>query len=352
MNHRTAVDVLLVEDSPTDAAIIRDWLGAKRRLYEFAVSWAESLEEAISLLEQRQFDVMLLDLGLHDSRGLETLHTMIAEPSRVPIIVLTGMNDEEVAIEAVYSGAQDFLVKSEYDENLLRRSIRYSIERHRLQQQRDALNRQLLTVLEDEQQRIARELHDEVGQGLVGVNMMTRSLARKLKEESHAEGRKATLISEGIQDTLDSFRNVLGGLSPVAVDEQGLRVALQRLCDGLQLQCEEVDCQFDCEEGLSVSDNNVATNVYRIAQESITNARKHAQPKRLSLRLFYHGGNLVLQVSDDGPGFDTLQHHNAGMGLRILRHRSELIGANLLIESGPTGTLVQCEVPVAHESTA
>ena len=82
-----------------------------------------------------------------------------------PFFVLTGLNDDGVAFRAVQAGAQDFLVKGEFDEKLLRRCVGYSMERHRLENERRALSRELLTILSDEQQRIARELHDEVGTG-------------------------------------------------------------------------------------------------------------------------------------------------------------------------------------------
>lgn len=342
---RPRAKALLVEDSPIDAALFSLWLTNDHPLLEFDVSVATSLEETSVLLQSEQFDVVLLDLCLTDSSGLETLTSIVRERNQIPILVLTGINDDGIALEAVRAGAQDFLVKGEFDEKLLRRSIRYSMERHRLEQDRKSLSRQLLTVLGDEQQRIARELHDEVGQGLSGLNMIARSLVRRLRETGLPEASKAGRISEGIQDTLDSFRRVLTGLSPVNVDAQGLYVALQRLCDTINNDSDDATCTFEGPVDLRVSDNNIATHLYRIAQESLTNARKHARSSRYCVRLRKADSRLVLTVEDDGIGFDPQVCQGRGMGLRILRHRSELIGGTLSINSGPAGTMVRCEVP-------
>lgn len=338
------VRLLLVEDSPSDAALIKAWLTAQRRFYQFTVKLVESLEEAQSALRASSFDVILLDLGLTDSVGLSTLRSM--EGSHTPIIVLTGLDDDTVVMDAVRNGAQDYLLKNAFNEKSLLRSIRYTIERHRLENERRELSRNLLSVLEDEQQRIARELHDEVGQILSGLNMTSRSLTRRLRELGLDESKRASVISEGLQDALDSFRHVLCGLSPVDVDEQGLVVALQRLCDQTQRQSDRIECTFACDEGLSVADNTIATNLYRIGQESLSNARKHANANSIRIELMRHDDLLTLKVIDDGIGFERQQKHDRRMGLRILKHRSELIGGKLSIDTGSTGTTIQCDVPM------
>ena len=273
---------------------------------------------------------------------METVRTFLADYPTLPVIVLTGITDEEMAVEAVNAGAQDFLFKDHLDERLLRRSIRYSIERHRLECEQRRLSAQLLTAIGDEQQRLALELHDEVGQALAGLNMITQSLARNLRLADRVEAEKARLISDSIQDVLDSFRRVLCGLSPVEIDDQGLQVALQRLCENIESA--GVACEFDCESDLSVEDNTMATQLYRIAQESLSNAMRHAKASRIRVKLRRKGNWITLSIIDDGIGFDAHEEVTRGMGLRILRHRSELIGGSLSIESSPSGTTVTCEV--------
>lgn len=125
-----SIRILLVEDNPADARLMREEL---REVGDFAfeLRHVERLSEALDCLSAGSFDVVLLDLSLPDSAGLETLTRLEAAFSAVPILVLTGLNDEGVAIQAVQSGAEDYLVKGQLAGNVLARSIRYAIERKR-----------------------------------------------------------------------------------------------------------------------------------------------------------------------------------------------------------------------------
>ena len=124
------IQVLLVEDSATDALIVEDEL-RHRADTPFSVVHLVRLNEALARLEVEHFDVVLLDLGLPDSRGFETFVRLHDAASEVPIVVLSGQDDEELGIKAVQAGAQDYLVKGRMGEEILPRSIRYAIERQR-----------------------------------------------------------------------------------------------------------------------------------------------------------------------------------------------------------------------------
>jgi PAS domain S-box-containing protein len=158
---------LLVEDNPGDARLIREALAeiAQPRL---RLEWAENLGKALESLAQQQFSVILLDLSLPDSRGMNTVQRIEQAAPNVPMIVLTGLDDEALAIEAVRSGAQDYLVKSEVTGHLLARAIRYAIERHRMQANLFSTRQMLQLVLDHIPQRIFWK--DKDGKYL-GVNM-------------------------------------------------------------------------------------------------------------------------------------------------------------------------------------
>jgi len=132
------VRILLVEDDPDDVWVIRNLLG-DRWDGPFDLVHVELLSAALERCDEDTFDVVLLDLALPDSRGLETFFAMHAGAGEVPIVVLTGYNDETTAVKAVQAGAQDYLVKGQVDDNLLVRSIRYAIERNRRHQAEEAL---------------------------------------------------------------------------------------------------------------------------------------------------------------------------------------------------------------------
>lgn len=124
-----SVQVLLVEDNPGDARLIREMLRDNTDV-KFDIQWVERLTDGLDSLREKPIDIILLDLMLPDSQGIDTFWTMHTESDRIPTIILTGLNDEELAVEALRHGAQDYLLKGDLGSNLLRRSIRYAIERN------------------------------------------------------------------------------------------------------------------------------------------------------------------------------------------------------------------------------
>jgi len=139
---------ILIEDNPTDAKLIQHMLKASqvnepfKDLFE--IKWFDCLSEGLEYIKNSQVDIILLDLSLPDSEGLHTFQQAQREATAIPIIVLTGLDDEKVAIDAVHAGAQDYLIKSEVDRNLLFRSMRYAIERKRVEEEKEKMIHLLL----------------------------------------------------------------------------------------------------------------------------------------------------------------------------------------------------------------
>ena len=139
--------LLIVEDNPADVLLIEEQLSeAPRNHYDIAV--AETLAEAIERLKTSDIDVVLLDLSLPDSSGLDTVRTLITKYPGVVIIVLTGLQDEQVALQTVRYGAQDFIEKKQITSSLLHRSISYSMERKKASQEKERLLGDLSKILE------------------------------------------------------------------------------------------------------------------------------------------------------------------------------------------------------------
>src|SRR6185503_17982306 len=123
--------LLVVEDNPSDVALIRDKLGRARGADPFEIESVGGLAPALQRLKGRGVDVVLLDLGLPDCGGIEGVTRIGAEAPGVPVVVLTGLDDDAVGLRAVQQGAQDYLVKDRVDGPLLDRSLRYAVERKR-----------------------------------------------------------------------------------------------------------------------------------------------------------------------------------------------------------------------------
>ena len=161
----TAIHVLLIEDNPDDAFLIQEMLdeaGGKSR--RFVVTHTERLVTGMERLARNRIDVVLLDLGLPDSQGLETFATAHARAPSVPIVVLSGLDDEALALEAVEQGAQDYLVKGQVEGRSLLRALRYAIERQRaeeaLQQHAEQLEERVAErtkALEEAHERLVRQ---------------------------------------------------------------------------------------------------------------------------------------------------------------------------------------------------
>lgn len=127
------IHALLIEDSATDAIIVEEGLRRHPRRGAYLVTRATSLSEGLERLAHEPFDLVLLDLNLPDTTGLESIERLKDWTREVPIVVLSGVDDEDAAIRAVQLGAQDYLVKSRLQSDWLERSTRYAVERHRLQ---------------------------------------------------------------------------------------------------------------------------------------------------------------------------------------------------------------------------
>jgi signal transduction histidine kinase/DNA-binding NarL/FixJ family response regulator len=139
------IHVLLIEDNPGDARLLRALL-QETASSQFELVHAERFSDALNRLSERRFDVVLLDLSLPDAQGLDTISRLGAQAEGTPIVILTGLNDEEIAIRALQQGAQDYLVKGQADGQLLARALRYSIERHKAEESLKARNRELMVL--------------------------------------------------------------------------------------------------------------------------------------------------------------------------------------------------------------
>lgn len=211
---------------------------------------------------------------------------------------------------------------------------------------RHRLEKEILEISEREQQRIGRNLHDDLGQRLVGISYMSHQLAGALQAISSPEAGQATKITALLNDALSLTRSLARGLHPVALKSGGLIAALADLADRTAGMY-QVTCHFESPEGEPPLTDTAATHLYRIAREAVTNAVNHGQADKIRIALGVAAGLVELRVADNGCGMPRLSPRRKGMGLRIMNYRADVIGATLVFstpESG--GTLVACSVPI------
>ncbi len=206
--------------------------------------------------------------------------------------------------------------------------------------ERRRLEHEIIAVSEHEQMRIGQELHDGLGQQLTAVAFLAEVLARRLAEQALPETESADRIGRLMSEAVSQARLLARGLAPVELDANGLMAALEQLAANAHALF-GVPCAFHCDGPVPVHDSDVAINLYRIAQEAVTNAVKHARARRLRIDLGLEDDRLSLHIADDGIGLSAAAIRNgSGMGLRTMRHRAKVIGAELSLEPDPDGGLV------------
>jgi signal transduction histidine kinase len=190
-----------------------------------------------------------------------------------------------------------------------------------------------------QQQSLLHTLHDSLGQTLTGLGMLASGLKRRVEPEGV---ESATQIGQLAQQAIQQVRQLSRGLFPIEIGAEGLRQALHDLASATET-FHGIHVTIECADPAPSSDNRVATQLYRIAQEAVTNAVKHAKAASIRIELRADRGVLKLRVADDGIGITGKASKSEGLGLRIMMHRATSIGASMVIEPIPGGgTVVAC----------
>jgi PAS domain S-box-containing protein len=210
---------------------------------------------------------------------------------------------------------------------------------------RRELEREVLNISEREQRRIGRDLHDDLGQRIAGAWMRASVVQRSLMKRAATEAGGVAEVAELLGEALDCTRALARGLHPVAPQEGGLVMALRELVERGRALFDK-DCYFRSRGECGLDDPEVATHLYRIAQEAMSNAVKHGQASRIEVVLERLQGWLQLRIDDDGVGLENTGVPPEGMGLRIMHYRADMIGAQLeILPCQPRGTSVRCRLP-------
>jgi signal transduction histidine kinase len=206
--------------------------------------------------------------------------------------------------------------------------------------ERERATARLADLVWREQQGLLHTLHDSLGQTLTGLGMLSTGLRQRLLAIDPGTAETAAEIAHQTQLALDQVRLLAKKQFPVDVDADSLLAALRDLASATT-SLHKIDVRVEGELPRALHDGNVATELYRIAQEAVTNTVKHAQAKTITIRVEGDNG-LRLAIADDGIGIPRPEPIN-GAGLQIMRHRATSIGASLAIERGPGGgTVVTC----------
>ena len=210
--------------------------------------------------------------------------------------------------------------------------------------EREHLEKEILNVSEAERQRIGRDLHDSLGQQLTAAALAGKALVEQLTN-APVRAKAARQIVRLIEDGIDLARRLAHGLAPVELTAAGLMEAFEELTDTVSERF-PVECQFLCDVPVVIPEATTATHLYRIAQEAINNALKHGHAHRIVVQLARTEAGTVLEIADDGVGLSDSSSAGRGMGLRIMAHRTAMLGGAFSARrAGERGTVVTCTVP-------
>jgi len=353
---KAEIDILLLEDSPADAQLVEHAL--RRGGPGFNVEHVDSKRAFIHRIEQRVPDLILSDFSLPTVDGYTALAIAQKKCPDVPFIFVSGTLGEETAIETLKKGATDYVLKHRLARLVpsVQRALREAkerTERRRAQEQLRRSNNQLRTlsvylqhVREEEQIRIAREVHDELGQSLTGLKLQLTWLASRLPKQSKLLHGKARSMAAHIDETIQAVRRIATELRPGVLDTAGLLAALEWQANRFQTQTGIV-CEVKAEMIETLWDQELNTAFFRIFQEALTNVIRHANATKVEVRLAETGGQVVLEVKDNGRGISEAEIHNTkSIGLLGIRERAALLGGTLRIEGGRgKGTTLTARIP-------
>lgn len=218
--------------------------------------------------------------------------------------------------------------------------------------ERERTSARMADLLWREQQGLLYTLHDSLGQTLTGLGMLSSGLSQRLSGSDAAAADTAQQIARQAQQALDQVRQLARGLFPIEVDAKDLVSALQQLAATTQ-SLHNLRVHVEGTPPASLRDGAVATELYRIAQEAVTNAVKHAKARTITIHIHGEPGLTLLRIIDDGLGIQNTVHKHDGVGLGIMKYRATSIGGNLTVAPGAdAGTVVTCTVRgVPHLTT-
>jgi signal transduction histidine kinase len=356
-----ALRILLVEDNPPHAELVEHFL--RDSGLRFELTRVETRDAYTDQIEQHPPDMILSDYALPSFDGYAALALAKEKVPNIPFIFVTGTMGEEVAIETLKNGATDYVLKTRLARlgPAVQRALRETADRRERQRAEDKLRRSLdqlraLTsylqyVREEERTRIAREVHDELGQALTGLKLDMSWLAARLARNARPVQEKVRTMVDHIDETIQTVRRIATELRPGILDSLGLVAALEWQANEFHSRT-GIPCQVVAAVDDSQLQQQFATVFFRIYQETLTNIIRHAKATQVEVRLLEESGALVLTVKDNGRGISEEEIANTrSIGLVGMRERAMLIGGEITLQGAPgKGTTMTLRVPLDRPS--
>ena len=359
MHAASPVNILMVDDQP---AKLLSYQAILQDLNENLIK-AASGREALDQLLRNEIALVLLDVSMPDIDGFELANLIRQHPryQNIAIIFISGVHLSDVdRIRAYQRGAVDYISVPVVPE-LLRAKVSVFAELYRKTRELETVNNELrlaeerlrrltgrlMQIQDGERRRVARDVHDGLGQYLVGVKMGVDQLARRLSHDplNHESICEVSLL---LNRAISETRTISHLLHPPLLDEIGLESALAVYADGFARRS-GITVAVKVSSDLGRLDSDVETALFRVVQECLLNVHRHSNSSTASVSLDCDSGDIRLQIRDEGVGMATAQSPEGaslGVGLLGIRERIRQLDGKLEIVSGKgKGTLVVATIP-------
>jgi two-component system, NarL family, sensor histidine kinase UhpB len=334
--------ILMLEDVAEEAEIIQREL--QKAGLVFDARRVQTRQAFLTALEEFAPHLVLADSKLPAFDGRTALELATRHQPRIPVIMVTGELGDEAAVELLMAGASDYVLKDRLARlgSAVERVLQFEENRRK----RERLEGALRDAAEEERQRLAKELHDGLGQELTGLAMLADGLLRQAVRTGAPMPPELDRLADIARHAVKTCRDIAHGLSPLGGTRGGLAEALRDLTARLTgPPGPQISLTLELHTPLAVS-HEAGEHLYRIAQEALANAIKHAGADTVQVRLEADTHAVRLRVLDDGSGPSPRMSETPGLGLRTMRDRAEAIGGRLAVTARHEGgTAVICEAP-------
>jgi signal transduction histidine kinase len=350
--------VLIIEDSEDSALLMQ------RELHKagyIPVCLRVQTEETMrTALQEETWDLILSDHDMPNFSAPEALAVFQESCLNIPFIIVSGAIGEEVAVAAMKAGAHDFIIKQNIarlipavqrelgDAENRRERLKAEEESRERYKEIQILSGRILHAYEEERSRLARELHDEIGQALTVVNLDLQYLQMKLSSSERSLQEKIASSLQLLEQTLDYVRRQIMALRPPSLDNMGLVEVVRDMA---------LELGNRADMAIEINENgfdrrlpaDIETALYRCIQEALTNTVRHAAASKVDIELLKEPRVVSVAIEDNGKGFDPVSNnvYAKGVGLAGIRERVTLLGGKLQIDAAPgKGVRIAITIPL------
>ena len=359
MSEQEKVNILMVDDQPSKLLTYEAILSVLGENLIKALSGKEALDHLL----KTDIAVVLMDVSMPELDGFELADMIRQHPrfQKTAIIFISAVHLTDVdRLKAYERGAVDYVSVPIIPE-LLRAKVRIFADLHRKTQQLEMLNRdlralsaRLIATQDEERRKIARDLHDSVGQLIAALSMNNGLVAQEAQKLSPEAAEALQQSSQLVEQISKETRTISHLLHPPLLDEIGLLPAIKVFAEGFG-ERSGVTVNVELSPDIGRLPPGVEISIFRIVQECLTNVYRHSESKTACVKIVSsQDKQLTVQVSDDGKGISFAKQTslsagtNHGVGLSGMRERVRELGGTLEIQSSEKGTVVTAALPVAN----